>query len=308
METMNHKIVNFGKRVIPDALLPTIQKYYNKHYYDRPTIQKIIAAYSDSNDTEIQNIVKYISRNGLIAFPYEWADRFTPQNRKKINSIQIFKDKEYDLPYVYLGEEKLYFPNDWDDQKIRINYFGLQEIEQHLLSPHCYLSEDFVVDENSIVVDCGVAEGNFSLSIVEKCKKLYLFEPEEQWMEPLKATFAPWKDKVVIVQKYLSDITDEVNITLDDYFADKEYPNFLKLDVEGYEKQVLLGSKKILSSDDLKKVVTCIYHKADDEDVLGALLCNHGFITSKTPGYTTLSLDNKYPYLRHGVIRATKSS
>lgn len=103
-------------------------------------------------------------------------------------------------------------------------------------------------------MDCGVAEGNFGLSIVEKCKKFYLFEPEEQWMEPLKATFAPWKDKVVIVQKYLSDTTDEINTTLDDYFSDKEYPNFLKLDGEGYEERLLLGTKKILSSNDLKKL------------------------------------------------------
>lgn len=222
-------------------------------------------------------------------------------------SIQVFRDAVCNLPYVYLNEKKLYFPDDWKDQKIRSYYFGLQEIEQHPLSPHRYLSSDFTVDENSIVVDCDVAEGNFGLDIIEKCKVLYLFEPEEQWMEPLRATFAPWKDKVVIVQKYLSDVTDEMHITLDDFFADKEYPNFLKLDVEGYEEQLLLGAKNVLSSNDLKKVVICIYHRAEDEDVLGTDLCSHGFATSHTSGYMAVAFDSKSPYLRHGIIRATKS-
>ena len=63
-------------------------------------------------------------------------------------------------------------------------------------------------------------------------------------MEPLNATFAPWKDKLVIVQKYLYDTTDEMNITLDNFFAD--YSNFLKLDVEWYEERLLLGADKIL--------------------------------------------------------------
>lgn len=81
MNTMNRKIVAFGKWIAPDSLLPYIQRYYNKYYYDRPTIQKLISSHSGSSDPEIQDLVKYVSRHGLMAFPYEWANPYTSQNR-----------------------------------------------------------------------------------------------------------------------------------------------------------------------------------------------------------------------------------
>jgi len=73
--------------------------------------------------------------------------------------------------------------------------------EQDNQSPHLYLTAEFQVDINSIVVDAGVAEGNFALSVVEKAKILYLIECDTEWMEALRLTFAPWKEKVVFCWK-----------------------------------------------------------------------------------------------------------
>jgi len=127
-------------------------------------------------------------------------------------------------------------------------------------------------------------------------------------MEPLQATFAPWGDKVVVVQKYLSDMTDTMNISLDDYFADKEDPTFLKLDVEGYKDRLLHGAEKILSSPSIKKVAACTYHYHDDEKKLGDLLRSYGFSTTHSHDYMIVGLDEiRPPYLRRGVIRATKN-
>jgi hypothetical protein len=39
---------------------------------------------------------------------------------------------------------------------------------------------NFDVDVDDIVGDIGAAEGSFGLSIVEKAKKLYLFEMDEE--------------------------------------------------------------------------------------------------------------------------------
>ena len=53
-----------------------------------------------------------------------------------------------------------------------------------------------------VFVDVGCAEGYSSLEIIEEAKHVYLFEQNESWLEAIRATFEPWKDKVTIVQKY----------------------------------------------------------------------------------------------------------
>jgi len=259
-------------------------------------------------DSEIAEVLNHLPVCGITMHPYEWGSLFNEDYTAKFEEIKVLHDKERKLPYTLLDGKRLYFPRSMSDYGIKRSYYGLQEIEQHPQSPHRYLTEMFDVDIDDIVVDCGVAEGNFGLNVVDRVKKLYLFEPDEKWIGPLHATFAPWGDKVVIIQKYLSDITDTKSITLDDYFEDKEYPTFLKLDVEGYEERLLRGAEKILSSHSIKKVAACTYHYHDDERKLGDLLRSYGFITTHSQGYMIVGLDDiRPPYLRRGVIRATKN-
>lgn len=307
MTVLNKKIVQIARKILPNRFYPIARNYL--HRYEIAHIREYYSAEHSDNNIELLEALDGLERYGFMIYPYEWADNTREEYRGNLEKIQVLKDGVLDLPYTIFDTKRLYFPREWDDKKIGEYYFGLQDIEQHPLSPHRYLSNDFTVDDGSVVVDCGVAEGNFGLDVVDKCKTLDLFEPEELWVEPLRATFAPWKDKVVIVQKYLSDKTDDQNVSLDDFFTGKEYPNFLKLDVEGYEERVLLGANTILSSAHLKKVVTCTYHKAEDEEVLGTLLRNHGFTTKPSEGYMIFLWDqNEFnpPYLRRGVLRATK--
>jgi hypothetical protein len=259
-------------------------------------------------DSEIAEVLDFLPICGITMHPYKWGTLVNEDYTAKFDMIVILHDEDQNLPYVILDGKRLYFPRSMSDYDIKRTYYELQKIEQHPLSPHRYLTEDFDVEADDIVVDCGGAEGNFGLNIVDQVKKLYLFEPDEIWMEPLRATFAPWSNKVVIVHKYLSDITDDMNISLDNYFVDKEYPTFLKLDVEGYEERLLRGANKILSSHSIKKVVTSIYHYHDDEKNLGDLLRSHGFVTTHSHGYMIVGLDDiRPPYLRRGLIRAMKN-
>ena len=51
----------------------------------------------------------------------------------------------------------------------------------------------------------------------------------------MEVTFAPYKEKITIVRKYVSDVDDEDNITLDTFFRDegKSIDNlFLKMNIE----------------------------------------------------------------------------
>lgn len=288
------------KKLIPKSLLPYARRYL-------PNFVREVYRYhsKDSNDLMIREALNFFLENGPISpFPYKWA---LSQNPK---SIQIYHDKVLNLPYVFHGKTKLHFPESMKDEDVRKCYYDLI-IEQNIKSTHRYLTDDFTIEPEDIVVDCGASEGIFALNDIDKIKKLYLFEPDEKWIKPLYATYYPYINKVVIIQKYLSSKSDEQNITLDEYFKDKEYPNIIKMDVEGFEESILRGGDNVLSSERLKKVVTCVYHHEMDEAILGNILKSYGFTIKVSDGYTLLSLDINDgklcpPYLRHGVIRCSK--
>lgn len=56
-------------------------------------------------------------------------------------------------------------------------YYRGISIEQDICSPHRYFTDDFSVPNNAVVIDAGVAEGNFSLSIIEHVKKYIYLNP-----------------------------------------------------------------------------------------------------------------------------------
>jgi hypothetical protein len=125
----------------------------------------------------------------------------------------------------------------------------------------------------------------------------------------LEATFAPWKEKVVIVNKYVSDNDKKNNVTLDAFFRNEKI-DFIKADIEGAEPRLLAGAKAILSRQAPMKVVLCTYHKRDDAEALHQMLTEKGFHTEFSEGYMLFLYEmcDKFepPYLRRGLIRGVK--
>ena len=173
-------------------------------------------------------------------------------------------------------------------------------------SPHKYLEpeKDGVdVPEGAVLADVGAAEGLFSMLFVERCKKVYLFENDQNWIERLQKTFAPYMDKVEIVRGTVGNGPNDVN--LDSFFKDKEPPSFIKMDIEGYEVEALRGMDGIINSDSPLSMLICTYHRQSDWDDFYGLLHERFDITS-SPGYYWHMPDPFPPFFRHGVMRARK--
>lgn len=176
-------------------------------------------------------------------------------------------------------------------------------------SPHYYFFDGLTLSENSVVADIGVAEGNFGLKIVDRVKELYLFECDAGWIEALEATFEPWKDKVHIVNRFVSDTTSSDTVRLDDFFRDKSVPHILKLDVEGAEVAVLEGAAAFLKEGRISDLLVCTYHKKGDPERLSAKLECFNYTIAFSQGYM-LFLTEGYqaqpPYdFRKGLLHAT---
>ncbi len=277
------------KRILAKRLPISIQKYY--------------ASLPEPPSDEITTVLNYLRKNPIAVFPYDFQDEYIAEN------IEVFEDIERGLKYVLLDGKRLYFKKRWGKKKIQ-NLYNLLSKEQDSRSPHRYLTNQFTFDDDNVLVDVGAAEGNFALSIVEKASKIILFEADKEWIEPLNATFEPWKDKVKIVNKFVSNISDSSNIKLDDYLSIQNGMGiFLKIDVEGAESRLLLGCKQILSEQKPLKVAICTYHKQNDEKEFSAILKQHGFKTSHSDGYMLFYYDKQMtePYFRRGLIRAVKN-
>jgi hypothetical protein len=193
------------KKITPGFVLYQWGKYNaNKEKRRLANLREIIISYlkaippEDMTD-EKQAVLEYLKCHPLLSiFPYSYTEKY------KSEEVTVYLDAEKEMRYVLQDGKRLYFKKGWDEKQAQAYYNGLL-LDQDALSPHHYETAGFSVAEGDVVVDAGVAEGNFALSVVERAKELYLFEPDNDWIAALEATFAPWRNKVHIVNSYVSD-------------------------------------------------------------------------------------------------------
>ena len=123
------------------------------------------------------------------------------------------------------------------------------------------------------------------------CHEVYLFECDADWREALEATFYPWRNKVHIINKYVSSINDAKNISLDVFFHDRVKPSLVKMDVEGMEMDVLNGARQLLQQKSILELLICTYHNKDDQKELSDRMKGYAYTISYSCGYMTMYWD-----------------
>jgi hypothetical protein len=250
---------------------------------------------------EIREGLKFLRCHKYTPLPYKWTkiyENLFPE---------VYRDEENFFQYILFEGKKMYFPRSFSSTEIVWAVRAAMR-EQDPNSPHLYLRSDFQPEEGSIIIDAGVAEGNFALSVIDKAKRLYLVECDPGWMEALRLTFAPWKEKVVYVQKYMSDIPGETTTSIDELLSqevDETY--FIKLDIEGYEQKALSGMKRLMESDNQVRMNVCTYHNPDDFKEIKSALESKSFVCNATKGYVLFFNPGEEPSFRKVLIRAEKS-
>ncbi|MCL2359367.1 MAG: FkbM family methyltransferase [Nitrososphaerota archaeon] len=281
--------------------------------------------YDDAKKTDILRVFSLLKEKGPVTFP-----EMNELIRKKYftRKLEIKKDSATGLFYVLVDNNKKLFYKSGMDEISVYRSFNSVSLEQDYASPHRYLTNDqyfvgvmnsdakqvsdrdedsFGVTNNGIIIDVGAAEGNFALSVIEQASKVYIIESDAAWCEALKHTFSPYKEKVEIIQKYLSNISDDNHITLNDLI--KEYNidkvNFLKMDIEGYEKQALHGGtiEDNAGFVNIDKMAICTYHNPEDDFEISNFVSQYGYNIYLTKGYIFFP-DSNNPPIRKAVLRA----
>lgn len=240
------------------------------------------------NDSMYKKEIDFLQRHGANYFPYSWAEK------RDIWKIKCGGKGEE--RYVVRKGKKLF---------LTVSAYASLAIEQNPKSPHAYFSATFFAEPEDCFVDIGAAEGMISLDIIDIVSKCILIECDEKWKSKLAKSFETYKEKTTIISKFVSNVNDDNNITLDELLKDVNQLILLKIDVEGMEDKVIEGAKEVLSRPNTK-VALCTYHKPNDDKKFKNILEKYGFKIEFSDGYMAMLNEDEPPYFRKAMIRAKK--
>lgn len=253
-----------------DMLSDVIHSLANREYWEYKHRNEL-------SDPQVQAIIRYIDKNHTIKLlNYDFVDEY-----EKL-FVPVYIDESSRMLYVPYKGRKMFFPRNWDEQKI-INYYRSVVAEQDVRSPHSYNHSAYGVSAGDVVVDVGAAEGIFALDVIDVAGKVYLIEADEEWIEALQQTFRDDAEKVQIIYGFADCVTEGNRLTLDSLFTDNI--NYIKMDIEGYEKQALQGAEGLLNECENLKCAICAYHCREDEEWIRKFLQQRGFLTDVSCGY-----------------------
>ena len=259
--------------------------------------------HEEDYEPELKQLLDKISQTQTVGVYF-----YTPANANKIYH-EVMWDESVRMHFILFEGKRMYLKRSWEDfiykdGKKYINYvYG----EQDLNSPHLYEFDQVVVEKGDVLIDAGACEGNFSLHNIEKVSRVYLVESDPEWMDALRNTFAPYGEKVIYIDKFLSDHDDEICTKIDTFVTSAV--NFIKMDIEGEELHALKGAEQVLQSNTDIKCAICAYHRHDDEIEIKKILEQTGFDVGVSKGYMLFHGDPyiiSHPELRRGIVRGKK--
>jgi len=156
------------------------------------------------------------------------------------------------------------------------------------------------LEKGDIVIDAGANIGEFSALAGVKGCTAYAFEPIPNIINTYLSKTAEWNPNITICQYALSDKLGELifdedlsnfggssyvrevknskkikvqAIDLDSFVEQNKLPkvDFIKADIEGAERDMLMGAKRVLK-EFAPKISICTYHLPDDPQVLRKLI------------------------------------
>lgn len=256
----------------------------------------------ESEKNEFYEILKVVCKNPESMIPYEFVDDF------KQMPVDIRHDDNWNLPFATVAQHRIFFPENFTPAVIR------HQVRQSLWeqadgSPHRYIHSIGQPPSGDIAVLIGASNCIFAMSIIERFKKMFLFEPDTKWHPAMHRTLSRYFEKVVIVGKKVGNKTCKDMVSLDEYFKDRyQQVDYIQADIEGDEMDLLWGAENLVRQAARLNLSICCYHHAHDETEIGDFLRARGFSVRPSKGYMLLFMQYplKYPYLRRGVLYASK--
>ncbi|MDR0705741.1 MAG: FkbM family methyltransferase, partial [Planctomycetaceae bacterium] len=239
------------------------------------------------------------------------------KDRIVLNNIQLPRANEAEK-YSFTGAiVEILIPYLVQNPKLLENLFGKDIESEGRYEPNEYIQ----LQPADIVIDAGANAGFFSVLGSAKGCSVYAFEPMPYMRENYLVHVAAWNPNITVCPFALWDKEEELTfwvshvnphsasavvragykdieqitvaaISLDEFVRKNNIPriDFIKADIEGAERHLLMGAKNVLK-EFAPKLSICTYHLPDDPFVIRRL------IQESNPNYTIIEGANKiYAY------------
>jgi hypothetical protein len=107
--------------------------------------------------------------------------------------------------------------------------------------------------EGSIGIDVGAHTGTYAIALKDKIKTMYCFEPSKYAYEALCLNSGRYRNIIPIqlcCGSSFSEASDIPVVALDEFFDDDFVTQFLKIDTDGFECEILEGAKNLIERSD----------------------------------------------------------
>ncbi|QHT68842.1 FkbM family methyltransferase [Rhodocytophaga rosea] len=199
----------------------------------------------------------------------------------------ITKTDGYEISFEPIPD-KLYWPGNFPVE-------GIYQVTAETFDKddwHFYQKQHTEIEEGEILLDIGTAEGLFPLSVIQKCKQVFLVEPNKYFFAALQRTFRNYQDKVVLIHSAVGNkddiislqgeslsgqISDDlssgdtVEIHKIDHLIAGHRITYLKADIEGFEYEMLKGAAAIIKENKPKIAITTYHPQNNAEEIISLI-------------------------------------
>lgn len=156
---------------------------------------------------------------------------------------------------------------------------------------HFYQKQGTVIEQDEYLLDIGTAEGLFPLTVVEKCKQIYMIEPSKVFYECLNKTFKNHTEKIAIYNVAVGnedglisfdensldgkvaienqENTYKISINkIDTLLSNNQKVTYLKADIEGFESEMLKGAEQTIKRNKPKIAITTYHTQNDPKEII----------------------------------------
>jgi hypothetical protein len=110
-----------------------------------------------------------------------------------------------------------------------------------------------ILPDESVGVDVGAHTGTYAIALKDKITTMYCFEPQKYAYEALCLNSSSYRNIIPIQLCCGTAYSDALHIpvvSLDEFFGDEFVTQFIKIDTDGFECEILEGSKNLIERSD----------------------------------------------------------